>query len=361
MAKRLLINTLVGSYLALMSLAAVSQPGIDVIVQAVEQRQLQTKIEALGTLRANESIHLTSRVSETVTAIHFEDGQRVNHGDLLVELNNAEEQALLIEAKFNVDEANKQLDRVRSLVARNAAPASLLDQREREYQTARARQAALQARLDELQIKAPFSGVVGLRNISLGALVSPGSLITTLNDDSQMKLDFTVPAIYLRNLRVGLPIEARSRPLGDEVFIGEVSSIDNQIDPVTRALTVRALLPNKERQLTQGLLMTVNLFADERTALIISESALVPLGSNNFVFVVRQDGGRTVVERRLVIIGQRMEGTVEVLSGLEAGDRVVTHGLQKVRDGSVVNVIAEQTGDKSLSELLARPASGGNG
>lgn len=361
MAKRLLIKTVLGTCLGLLSVAVMSQPAIDVIVQTVAQQPLQTNIEALGTLRANESIHLTSRVSETVTAIHFEDGQRVNKGDLLVEMNQAEEQAFLIEARFNVEEAKKQLDRVRSLVTRNAAPESLLDQREREYQTARARHEALQARLNDLQIKAPFNGVVGLRNISVGALVTPGNLITTLNDDSQMKLDFTVPAIYLRNLRVGLPIEARSRPLGDQVFNGEIFSIDNQIDPVTRALTVRALLPNKERQLTQGLLMTVNVFADERAALIISESALVPLGSNNFVFMVQQDGGQTLVERRQVTIGQRMEGTVEVLTGLAAGDRVVTHGLQKVRDGSVVNVVAEQTGDKSLSELLAKPASGGNG
>lgn len=325
---------------------------VDVIVQAVELHPLQNRIEALGTLRANESIRLTSNVTKTVTGINFEDGQRVKKGQILVEMTSAEERALLAEASINAEEARKQMERVRALVETKAASQSLLDQRLREYESAQARYRAIDARLKDLQLDAPFSGVVGLRNISVGALVSPGDIITTLNDDSRMKLDFTVPELYLRSLRVGLPISARSRALGDTVFEGRIYSIDNQIDPTTRAITVRALLPNDNGKLKQGMLMSIDLYANERESLVISEAALVPLGSSNFVFVVQPQDDQLIVERRQITIGQRLHGAVEVLSGLEANEKVVTHGLQKVRAGTLVNITAEETGEESLSELI---------
>src|SRR5690606_3642620 len=167
-------------------------------------------------------------------------------GDVLVEMTSAEELALLDEARTNAEEARKQLERVESLAQQGAASQSLLDQRVREHESAKARYAAIEARLQDLRLQAPFSGFVGLRNISLGALVRPGDLITTLNDDSRMKLDFTVPAVYINELGTGLAISARSRVFPGEVFEGEVFSIDNQVDPITRAITARALLPNEE-------------------------------------------------------------------------------------------------------------------
>ena len=333
-------------------LMAQTTKAVDVIVQAVKSQPLESRIEALGTLRANESIRLTSNVTKTVTNINFDDGQRVKKGQVLVEMTNAEERALLDEARFNMEEARKQMERVRSLVETRAASQSLLDQRMREYESAHARYLAIDARLQDLHLDAPFSGVVGLRNISVGALVSPGDSITTINDDSRMKLDFTVPAIYLRSLQVDLPIMARSRALGDKVFEGKIYSIDNQIDPVTRAITVRALLPNDDRELKQGMLMSINLYANKREALVISEAALVPLGSDNFVFVVQPQGETLTVERRQVTIGQRLRGFVEILNGLEADEKVVTHGLQKIRAGTLINITAEETGEESLSELI---------
>lgn len=315
---------------------------IEVVVQPASIKNLTTTIEALGTLKANESISLTSNVTKKITRINFEDGQRVNKDQILVEMTSREESALLEEAKFNADEAKKQLDRVRALAKRGAAAESLLDQRIREYEAARARYNATESRLKDLVLLAPFSGVVGLREFSVGALVSPGDQITSLNDDSKMKLDFTVPGIYLRSLSVGLPIIAKSRDLGDKVFEGKVYSIDNQIDEVTRAIKVRALLDNKEHELKQGMLMLVNLQAGARDAILISESALMPLGSNNFVFLVKEDGEGFIVERRQIQIGERLAGAVEVKSGLIEGDKVITHGLQKVRAGVRVKILAEE-------------------
>lgn len=315
---------------------------VDVIVQSVSRKDLATKIEALGSLHANESILLTPNVTKKITRINFEDGERVKKGQVLVEMTSREESALLREALFNKEEAKKQLDRVEELAKRNVASQSLLDQQQREYKAARARFDATESRLKDLVLLAPFSGVVGLRTVSVGALVSPGDPITTLNDDNKMKLDFTVPAVYLRSLSTGLPVVAISRDLGGKKFEGKVISIDNKIDEVTRAIKVRAILDNKNHELKQGMLMLVDLNAGERNALVIAESALVPLGSRNFVFVVIGKNKELVVERRLIEIGERFPGSVEILSGVTEGEKLVTHGLQKIRDGQVVKVLSEE-------------------
>lgn len=341
---------------------------LEVIVQSVAARDLQNNIEALGNLRAYESTLVTAKTTKTVTKIHFDDGQRVNKGTALVEMTNAEESALMDEARLTADEAKKQLERTQALIKTGAVSPSLLDERKREYDTAYARSLAVQARLKDLVITAPFSGVVGLRDISVGSLVSPGQTITTLNDDSKMKLDFTVPAVYVRSLRIGLPIEAQSHDLGDKAFKGKIFSIDNQVDEATRSIKVRAILENPNHELTQGLLMTVVVHADIRKALVISEAALVPMGSNNFVYVLQPNKNTSksqwTAEKRQIYTGQRYKGVVEVERGLQAGEKVVTHGLQKIRVGQALTVMAEQSNDpnkktESLSELLQQKKSEG--
>ena len=334
---------------------------LDVIVQSVAARNLQNNIEALGNLRAYESTLITAKTTKTVTNIHFDDGQRVNKGVVLVEMTNAEESALMDEARLTANEAKKQLERTEALAKTGAVSPSLLDQRTREYQAGQARYLAVQARLKDLIITAPFSGVVGLRDVSVGGLITPGQTITTLNDDSRMKLDFTVPAVYLRSLKIGLPIEAQSHDLGNKKFKGKIFSIDNQIDESTRSIKVRAILENANRELKQGLLLTVVISADIRKALVLSEAALVPMGSNNFVFVLQPNKNTQVspwvAEKRQIQIGQRYEGLVEVINGLQAGDKVVTHGLQKIHAGQALKIMAEQSNDPAkktepLSELL---------
>lgn len=326
---------------------------VEVIVQPASVKSLTTTIEALGSLRANESISITPNTTKKITRINFEDGQRVPKGHVLVEMTSREESALLEEARFHADEAKKQLDRVRELAKRGAAAQSLLDQRIREYEAARARYNATESRLKDLILLAPFPGVVGLREASVGALVSPGDQITTLNDDSKMKLDFTVPSIYLRSLSVGAPIVAKSRALDNKVYQGTVLSIDNRIDEVTRAIKVRAILDNKTHELKQGMLMQVDLKTSAREALLISESALVPMGSNNFVYLLKQEGDGFTVERRQIHIGERLAGAVEVLDGLALNDKVVTHGLQKIRAGQRVKVLSEEA---PVTEHLGKAA-----
>ncbi len=256
-------------------MSAAPKPPTPVFVTEVELATIEDRIEALGTLRANESVELTASVTETVTAINFDDGDRVEAGQVLVEMTDDEEHAQLEEARVTVDEARRQYQRIKSLRKQQSASESELDQQRRVWEASRARLTAIESRLADRLIRAPFAGVVGLRNISIGALVEPGDLITTLDDDSVMKLDFSVPAVYLATLETGMPVSAGTRAWQGRDFKGRVKSIDSRVDPVTRTVIVRALLPNPDHVLRPGMLMQVELQSQQREAIVIPEECLV--------------------------------------------------------------------------------------
>ncbi|MEA3639088.1 MAG: efflux RND transporter periplasmic adaptor subunit [Lamprobacter sp.] len=329
-------------------------PGV--ILSEARVAQVADRVEALGTLRANESVTMTATVTETLSAIHFNDGQRVEAGDILVEMTSREQHARLEEAQARLSEAEQQYERVKSLEATGSASASLLDERRRDLRAARATLAAIESQLADRLIKAPFDGVVGLRNISLGALVEPGDVITTLDDDRVMKLDFPVPSLFLPSLVPGLTIEAQAPALGDQAFDGEVASVSSRVDPVTRSVQVRALIENPERQLRPGLLMRVELLRDPREALMVPEAAILQRGGEHAVLVVDEHAdGQMVAQRREVQVGLRRPGEVEIVTGLSPGERVITHGADKARPGQPVQVRAIDDGSRPLSELIAQP------
>lgn len=339
---------------------AADKQATGVIVSAARLQQFADPIEALGTLAANESVELSATVSDTISAIHFDDGARVEQGQVLVEMTSREEHAQLEEARATVNEAKRQYLRIQSLEAQGTAAKSLLDERRREWETARARLAAIESRLADRLIKAPFSGVLGLRDISVGALVEPGDLITTLDDDSVMKLEFRIPGTYLDAIRPGLEVIATARAFHERSFSGTVKAVDSRVDPVTRSIRVRAMLPNPELLLKPGMLMQIVLLNNPREALVIPEEALIPLGTQQFVYTVDETDGPRAVKRE-IRIGARRPGEVEVVEGLQAGDRVISHGTLKVRNDEEVTVIAEDDGSKPLAEMLrSLPGSNGN-
>lgn len=328
---------------------------VPVFVTDVERQDFSDEIEALGTLQANENVELTATVTELVTRIHFEDGQRVEKGALLVEMDTAEERALQAEEQSRLEEARRQVERLKPLIARGAASKSALDEAELELKTAQARMKALDSRIAQRQISAPFNGVLGLRNISEGALVQPGTRITTIDDDAVMKLDFSVPEVFIAVLKPGMDIEAETDAYPGEIFKGTLSSVDSRIDPVTRAIAVRALLENPDFRLRPGLLMRVRLSKNPRQALLIPEEALLVQGERSSVFVVvpgEGDSPSAKAESRTVETGARRGGEIEILSGLKDGEQIVTHGTLKLRPGAAVIVKAVDSGNESLGALL---------
>lgn len=334
-----------------------AQPGgggpVGVIATTVENRPITDEIEALGTLSANENVILSSTVTETVTDILFEDNERVKKGQILIEMDREEEKAELAEEESTLEEAQRQVDRLEPLVKRGAASQASLDENRREVKTSQARINAIQSRINQRVIRAPFDGVLGLRNLSVGATVQPGTTITTIDDDSVMKLDFSVPEIFMPTLAQGLDIQATAKAFPNETFTGTVSSVDSRIDPVTRSVTARALIDNPDRKLKAGMLMRVTLQKNPRQALMIPEEAITIEGAQSYVMVAEDgEGGQTIAKKQAVELGVRQGGNVEILSGLEADQKVITHGTLKARPGSPVKIRAMQTGNETLEDLL---------
>lgn len=355
-----IVATFLFTLAATLTLAAPgqAQKSTPVIVAEAKIETLQDRIEVLGTLRANETVEITATITDTITVIHFDDGQRVAAGDILIEMTSVEEHAQLEEEQSNVAEARKQFERLAPLVKKGAASQTLLDQRERELATAQARFKAIESRLQDRLILAPFSGVVGLRNISPGALVEPGDVITTLDDVSVMKLDFTVSTVHLAALKSGATIQARSPAFKEQVFSGTVKSINSRIDPVSRSILARAVIDNPDGKLKPGLLMTVELLNNKREGVVIPEEALIPSGRANYVMVVDQSGSPAKALRRNVEIGLRLFGSVEVIEGLEAGELVITHGNSRIRPGQEVAILATDNSGRPLKNLLSGETEG---
>jgi membrane fusion protein (multidrug efflux system) len=323
-----------------------------VIVAPVVIEEISDRVEALGTARANESVNITSNVTEKIREIHFEDGQQVTTGDVLVILDQAEEKANLKQAEAVRGERKLALDRLLQLEERKLAPTDEIDRTRLELEQAEASINAIKTRISDRIIRAPFDGTVGLRNISIGALVETGDLIATLDDTSQIKLDFTVPAMFLAELRPGLKIKAQATALDNREYLGEVKSINSRVDPVTRSVQVRAILPNPDGSIIPGILMQVDLLRNTRQALVIPEAALLPMADRQYVMVRVDKAGKDTVEKREVQIGIRLPGYVEILSGLTAGEYVVTHGNSKVRPGDSLDVLAVDDGSVDIATIL---------
>lgn len=293
----------------------------DIVAYVVAPRTFTDRIEAIGTAQANEAATLTATASDTVTAINFEEGTLVTKDTVLVQLNDAEERA-------EMEDAKRTADRYSALARTSASSAAQRD-------TSATTLAMAEARVKDRQIIAPFDGLAGFRNVSLGDLVTPGMAVTAIYDIDPIKLEFTLPESYLSILESGLEIEARTSAWPDKIFGGKVTVIEPRINPDTRAISLKAEIPNADGALKPGLLMTVNVVKNERKSLSIPEAAILQQGSAQNVYVIGEDKKVTLTP---VTIGMRETGYVEILQGLKEGDTIVAEGLLKVRSSSAVEI-----------------------
>ena len=306
---------------------------VAVITAPVVEQPIAVRIEALGTAHANEAVEVTSKAGNKVVAVRFDEGQWVRRGHVLVELDGAQDRADLAAAEAALAESRSAYARSRDLYAQQALSQSQLEQIEATLKGNEARVASAAARVADTVIRAPFDGRVGLRRVSVGALVSPGTMITTLDDTRTMKLDFDVPETFLAIMKPGLAVAAKSIAYPDESFDGAVESVDSRVDPVTRSIKVRARLPNPQGFLRPGMFLTIEVSREPLPGLVVPEQALVPERGEVYVFIVAD----ARVSRRVVTIGRRSPGAVEILAGVAAGERVVIEGTQMIRDGSAVH------------------------
>lgn len=311
------------------------------------------EVESVGTALANESLNITPKVSDTITRIHFTDGQFVRQGDVLVELTNAAEAARLAEAQTALDDARRQYERMQQLSSDNLVSRSDLDDANSRLDTAVARLEGVMANMQDRLIRAPFDGILGFRNVSEGSLVTPNTIITTLDDISVIKLDFNVAESYLAQLGTGLQVESHTIAYPGRIFAGKVQVLGSRVDPVTRSVQVRAEIDNPEGELRPGMLLTVGMMLNEREVIVVPEEALVPTAGRQYVFVVDEE---SIARRVEVSLGSRRPGIVEITQGLVPGQRIITEGVAQVRPNQPVRILnpaAPRQGASTSGEAAA--------
>lgn len=297
---------------------------------------IQSRVEGIGTGIARESVDITANATELVVGLYFEDGQTVEKGKCLVQLRDDQYQAELQQMKINLEEQERELKRLTTLYH-----ARITSQKDYDTATTAVSRAKTQVDIVKYQIGnrrvlAPFSGKLGMRKISVGDLASPTTKITTLDDISEIKVDFRISEKYYPLIKVGQKVGVTSVAYPGKVFAGSISAVSPRIDTTTRTVEVRAIIPNLEGKLMPGMLFLVNLELGTRSALVVPEKAVMSLGEIQYIFVY-QPRKRTV-SRREVQLGQRDRGRVEVNKGLREGDVIVTDGVLKLVDGSTVTV-----------------------
>jgi len=305
------------------------------------QETVADALSAVGSLKSRQAVAVTAEVSGRVVELNIQSGRAVARGQLLVRLDDRQAHADLQVAEARFADAQRQYDRASRLVANNSIAQSQLDELRTALDVARAERLAAKIRLDNHRIEAPFDGLVGLTDISLGSYVSEGETITTLDDTAQMELNFSVPERYLGQLQLGQPVQGESPAYLDEVFSGTLVELGARVSELSRTLPVRALVENRDGRLRPGQFMSVTLTLGQREALVIPEQAILMRGADSFVFVVDGD----VARRVRVTLGSRKPGQVEIRSGLTAGDAVVVTGQDRLSNGETVRV---EPGDGAL-------------
>ena len=292
-------------------------------------------IRAVGTLSPNEAVVVSPEVAGRVARLPFAEGEKVETGDVLVELDSTILRAELDKAESELSLAKANRERAMTLASQGISTLRARDEAIAAYRAGHANLALAKARLAKMTITAPFSGIIGVRAVSVGAYVSPGERIVELADIDPIKVDFRVPELALSSLRTGQTIQVTVDALPDQAFNGEIYVIDPIVDANGRAIRLRARIPNPDGKLSPGLFARIQIVIERReNAFLIPESAVFSEGQSRYVY--RVIDGRAV--RTKVELGQRQPGQVEVVAGLDRDSVVVTAGHQQIKNGSRITV-----------------------
>ncbi|HYT97346.1 MAG TPA: efflux RND transporter periplasmic adaptor subunit [Casimicrobiaceae bacterium] len=311
--------------------SAIAVEAVKVAVQPMPQ-----SITAVGSLRSDESITVRPEVAGRISEILFKEGERVARGTTLVRLDPAINKAEVEQGRANLKLAKSKYDRAVDLAKSNFISGQARDEAENNLRVAEAGVQLAEARLAKMEIKAPFSGIIGLRVVSVGDYAKEGSDIVNLESIDPLKVDFRVPEIYLKQIQVGQTLHVSLDAIPGKTFEGKVFAVNPLVDAAGRAIVIRALVRNSDTSLRPGMFARVRLITRNlQDALAVPEQAIVPLGDDQYVFKVTD--GRAI--RVKVEIGQRRDGKVEIVKGLEPTDMVVTAGHLKIRDGVPVTIV----------------------
>jgi membrane fusion protein (multidrug efflux system) len=314
-------------------------PPASVTVVSVPSKPWSDIIDAVGTAKARDSVVIAAKQSERIAAVHFESGQRAAKGQVLVELDTGTVRADLAEAQASLNDLNAQVARLQNLQSRQLIAQSQLDTAVASRNAAKARTQAAQERLNDRIIRAPFAGVLGLRQVSPGQYVNAGAVMVNLDDLDHMWVDFPVPENMLAKLKVGMAITLEVDAFPGRIFTARVAGIDSRVDIATRAIMVRADIDNSDGLIRPGMLMRVALKQETIDALVVPELAIQQVGSRTFVYVADADGSARSQD---VVVGGRRGGEVVILEGLSAGEKIIVEGTSKLRDGQKIKIVGSE-------------------
>ena len=321
---------------------------------------IEDDAQAVGTMQARRGVMLRPEVSGRVVRVGFADGQAIKRGQVMLQLDDALQQAQLRQAQAQADIARTNLQRQRDLVAQNFVSQSAVDQSSAALAVADAQVSLNRAQLARMRILAPFDGVVGIANVDPGDYVKDGADLVAIEDLSAMTVDFRLPERYAARVRPGQAVTVAVDALPGQVFVGKVQALDSQLDANGRSLLVRAAIDNDKRVLRSGMFARTRVVFESRAnAIVVPEEALVPTGGKQYLIQVIDGPQGKVSKKREAVLGIRMAGKVEVLQGLAAGDVVVTAGQARLlaRDGVPLRIIDLA----AVGTSAARPASAASG
>jgi membrane fusion protein (multidrug efflux system) len=332
------------------------QPAISVSAAVAREQAWQSRLPAIGTLKAYQGVDLTAEVLGTVKEVLFQSGEKVSLGQPLLQLDSEVERAILATAEAVRALARVEYQRGQDLIKRQAISKSEFDRLNAELLKAEASVTQLKAELDKKRILAPFAGTIGIRQVDTGDYLSPGTSFATLQDLSRLYVDFFLPEQDYPKLAIGQRVRLSVAAYPGEVFSGEISALNPKVEETTRNVQVRAMLPNPDNKLLPGMFANLEvLLPGEQPQVLVPETAITYTLYGNSVYVigeqkddkgtvVKDDKGqvRLVVERRFVETGERRDGQVLVLKGLKAGEQVVTAGQLKLDNGAHVAIVEDQ-------------------
>lgn len=322
--------------------SAQPQQPIGFPVEVAEARAVQSwhEIRSVGTLQSDESVWIAAEVAGRIKEILFAEGQTVKAGDTLVRLDDELAQVELIDAQAQLELAEANFKRVSTLAETGSATQRARDEAQTELARARALFELISARIDKLSIEAPFDGTVGIRRYSVGAYLEPGAEIVNLEKIDRLKVDFKVPELFYSQIKIGQTVELTLDALAGRTFTATIYTIDPMLDVNGRALNVRAILDNPGMELRPGFFARLVVKGgDPQSVVMVPEESIVPRGEQHLVYVIEGD----IAHERVVTLGARRAGAVEILEGLKAGEIVVTAGHTRLKDGSKVEVVHSQS------------------
>lgn len=310
-------------------------------IALAEKRVMRDLVEAVGTTRALQSVDIVPEASGRIEELAFSPGQTVEKGAVLVRLDDAIARADVTEARARLLERERVLNRVNQLRGSNAVAEATLEDAVARLAETRAELDRAEQRLAERVIRAPFGGTVGLAEVDRGARVAAGTFIARLDDLSEVEIEFALPETLFARVATGQLVTARSAAFPEREFSGRIDAVDSRIDPVGRSFRARAVIPNPDGTLPAGMFMSLELTLAETERTVVPEEAIVFQAAETYVFTVA-DG---VAARLTVTTGQRREGYVAIVDGLEPGQPVIVHGLHRVRDGGAIRVLNPEEAD----------------